>query len=69
MFSPQQLADDLLARGIHARAPASVDAIVATLGEEARPGDVILMMSNGSFGGLRPRLSALYRTRFGESLP
>jgi UDP-N-acetylmuramate: L-alanyl-gamma-D-glutamyl-meso-diaminopimelate ligase len=65
LFSPQQLAADLRARSIHARAPASTDAIAAILAEEARPGDVILLMSNGSFGGLRQKLSALYVDRYG----
>lgn len=67
VFSPQQLADDLVARNMHARAPATVDTIVALLAEEARPGDVILLMSNGNFGGLRQKLCTLYLDRYSES--
>jgi UDP-N-acetylmuramate: L-alanyl-gamma-D-glutamyl-meso-diaminopimelate ligase len=62
LFSPDQLAEDLVARGTPARAIAEVDAIAAALGAEAHPGDVILLMSNGSFGGLRDKLvTALHR--------
>jgi UDP-N-acetylmuramate: L-alanyl-gamma-D-glutamyl-meso-diaminopimelate ligase len=34
----------------------SPDAIVAALAKEARPGDVVLAMSNGAFGGLHDKL-------------
>jgi len=30
---------------------------------------VVLLMSNGSFGGLRQRLTALYTQRYGPSSP
>jgi UDP-N-acetylmuramate: L-alanyl-gamma-D-glutamyl-meso-diaminopimelate ligase len=56
LFSPQQLARDLNTRGIEARAFADVEVIVVALTRNARPGDVILLMSNGSFGGLREKL-------------
>ncbi|HXQ23277.1 MAG TPA: Mur ligase domain-containing protein [Candidatus Acidoferrales bacterium] len=56
LFSPAQLADDLRARGVEARAIADADAIRDTLAGEARSGDVILLMSNGSFDGLRGKL-------------
>jgi UDP-N-acetylmuramate: L-alanyl-gamma-D-glutamyl-meso-diaminopimelate ligase len=56
LFSPDQLAADLVARRLDARAVAEVETICAMLVEEARPGDVIALMSNGSFGGLRERL-------------
>jgi UDP-N-acetylmuramate: L-alanyl-gamma-D-glutamyl-meso-diaminopimelate ligase len=60
LFSPEQLAADLQARGIDARAIADADAIRDALVEDARAGDVILLMSNGSFGGLREKLVAAY---------
>jgi UDP-N-acetylmuramate: L-alanyl-gamma-D-glutamyl-meso-diaminopimelate ligase len=66
LFSPEQLAGDLVHRGIPARVPVNVDAIATVLAQEGRPDDVILMMSNGSFGGLRQKLSALYQSRFGQ---
>jgi UDP-N-acetylmuramate: L-alanyl-gamma-D-glutamyl-meso-diaminopimelate ligase len=61
LFSPEHLADDLVHRGGQARAIADVDAIAAALDADARPGDVILLMSNGSFGGLREKLVATLR--------
>jgi UDP-N-acetylmuramate: L-alanyl-gamma-D-glutamyl-meso-diaminopimelate ligase len=41
----------------------SVDALVAGLVEEAAPGDHILIMSNGGFGGLHDKLLAALRKR------
>jgi UDP-N-acetylmuramate: L-alanyl-gamma-D-glutamyl-meso-diaminopimelate ligase len=58
LFSPDELAADLRSRDIPARALADADAICAALVSEAQPGDVILLMSNGSFGGLRAKLVA-----------
>ena len=43
-------------RGIFATAHGSADEILEALVEECRPGDVVLVMSNGSFGGLIDRL-------------
>lgn len=57
-LSVRQLVDDLAAAGVEARAAASVDAIVDLVGAEARPGDVIVCMSNGGFGGIHGRLLA-----------
>jgi UDP-N-acetylmuramate: L-alanyl-gamma-D-glutamyl-meso-diaminopimelate ligase len=56
LFSPQQLVADLAVEKVAARVPGDADDIAALLAEEACPGDVILMMSNGSFGGLRAKL-------------
>lgn len=58
LFSPEQLAADLAARGTDAHAIADVETIRAMLVSEAGSGDVILLMSNGSFGGLREKLTA-----------
>jgi UDP-N-acetylmuramate: L-alanyl-gamma-D-glutamyl-meso-diaminopimelate ligase len=58
LFSPEQLAQDLNARGIEARAFPEIEVIVAALTRNAKPGDVIVLMSNGSFGGLREKLTA-----------
>jgi UDP-N-acetylmuramate: L-alanyl-gamma-D-glutamyl-meso-diaminopimelate ligase len=60
LFSPEQLVADLLARGTQAQAVAPVDEIAATLSREARSGDVILLMSNGSFGELRYKLVGVF---------
>ena len=49
-----KVVDALRAKGIDADASRDVDVIVRRVVSEARPGDVILVMSNGSFGGLIP---------------
>jgi UDP-N-acetylmuramate: L-alanyl-gamma-D-glutamyl-meso-diaminopimelate ligase len=46
------------ATGGVAEAPPDVDSLIARLVEEARQGDTILLMSNGSFGGIYDRLLA-----------
>jgi UDP-N-acetylmuramate: L-alanyl-gamma-D-glutamyl-meso-diaminopimelate ligase len=57
-FSAEELAGDLRARGVPADAIDGVDAIVERLAAEARPGDVVLIMSNGAFGGIWEKLLA-----------
>jgi len=57
LFSPDQLVADLQSRGGHARAIADVDEIATTLRSETAPGDVVVLMSNGNFGGLRRKLA------------
>jgi UDP-N-acetylmuramate: L-alanyl-gamma-D-glutamyl-meso-diaminopimelate ligase len=49
--------------GARAALAPGVDALVAALAEEARPGDHILVMSNGGFGGLHDKLLAALRRR------
>jgi UDP-N-acetylmuramate: L-alanyl-gamma-D-glutamyl-meso-diaminopimelate ligase len=49
---------DLRARGVDACAEAEVDRLVHAVADGARPGDVILVMSNGAFGGFVDRLLA-----------
>jgi UDP-N-acetylmuramate: L-alanyl-gamma-D-glutamyl-meso-diaminopimelate ligase len=49
-----KVVDALRAKGIDADASRAVDVIVHRVVSDARPGDVILVMSNGSFGGLIP---------------
>jgi UDP-N-acetylmuramate: L-alanyl-gamma-D-glutamyl-meso-diaminopimelate ligase len=41
-----------------ARTIGDLDALVAAVEAEARPGDRILVMSNGGFGGVHERLLA-----------
>jgi UDP-N-acetylmuramate: L-alanyl-gamma-D-glutamyl-meso-diaminopimelate ligase len=50
-FSAEELARDLQARGLSARAIDGVGAIVDWLDLQLAPGDVVLAMSNGAFGG------------------
>lgn len=63
VFSPDQLVDDLAARGVSARSPGDAGAIAATLARECRRGDVVLIMSNGGFGGLRGKLETVLAAR------
>jgi len=48
----ERIAADLRARGIEAAALDGVPAIVDHITTNARSGDVVLVMSNGDFGGL-----------------
>ena len=50
------LSDVAQATGVPARVSGSVEAIVDEVVHEARPGDHILVMSNGGFGGIHERL-------------
>jgi UDP-N-acetylmuramate: L-alanyl-gamma-D-glutamyl-meso-diaminopimelate ligase len=56
-----QLVADLRARGLEADAEREVSALVDMVAQGARPGDVILVMSNGSFGGFHDALIARLR--------
>jgi UDP-N-acetylmuramate: L-alanyl-gamma-D-glutamyl-meso-diaminopimelate ligase len=56
LFSSAQLVADLQRRGRAARCMPTSDDIAATVAREAAPGDVVVMMSNGDFGGLRRKL-------------
>lgn len=51
-LSSDRLVADLKARGKRARHIADVPEIIATIVAEHRPGDVVLLMSNGGFGGI-----------------
>ncbi|MGB6307238.1 MAG: UDP-N-acetylmuramate:L-alanyl-gamma-D-glutamyl-meso-diaminopimelate ligase [Steroidobacteraceae bacterium] len=49
--------------GERARLAADVDSLVRGLVEDSRPGDHVLVMSNGGFGGLHDKLLAALRAR------
>ena len=51
-----QLVDDLQGRGQQARHIPDIDAIVDTIVREHTPGDVVVLMSNGGFGGIHQKL-------------
>jgi UDP-N-acetylmuramate: L-alanyl-gamma-D-glutamyl-meso-diaminopimelate ligase len=55
-FDPERLAADLSTRGIAARSIPEVEDIVETIASEAAEGDVVLIMSNGAFGGIYGKL-------------
>jgi UDP-N-acetylmuramate: L-alanyl-gamma-D-glutamyl-meso-diaminopimelate ligase len=56
MFSPEQLVDDLRAAGTNADVGANAAAISELVSGQVVAGDVVVLMSNGDFGGLRARL-------------
>jgi UDP-N-acetylmuramate: L-alanyl-gamma-D-glutamyl-meso-diaminopimelate ligase len=55
-LSPEQLVADLEASGQHARYVPEVDDIVRTIVAERKDGDVVVLMSNGGFGGIHRKL-------------
>jgi UDP-N-acetylmuramate: L-alanyl-gamma-D-glutamyl-meso-diaminopimelate ligase len=55
-LSAEQLVADLQAAGHRARHVLEVDDIVATIAAEGRSGDVVVLMSNGGFGGIHQKL-------------
>ena len=55
-LSPQRLVADLQARGQRARYIPEVNDIVRTIAAERRSGDVVVLMSNGSFGAIHQKL-------------
>jgi len=62
-ISPAQMLERLRARGRQAQYIATPDDIVASLTPGLRSGDVIVIMSNGSFGGIHDKmLEALRET-------
>ena len=55
-LSGEQLVDDLVRRGTQARYIPAVEDIIATLVADHRPGDIVVLMSNGGFGGIHQAL-------------
>ena len=55
-FSADELCEALRARGVPATVQSEVDEIVSALVADQRPGDVVLVMSNGAFGGIWEKL-------------
>ena len=55
-LDPAQLVGSLRAHGVEADYEPAVDGIVRRVVRGARPGDVVLVMSNGGFGGIHERL-------------
>ncbi len=62
-FSPEKLAADLRGMGVNARMIEHVDDILRALEAELVPGDILLIMSNGSFGGIHQRIIEALRAR------
>jgi UDP-N-acetylmuramate: L-alanyl-gamma-D-glutamyl-meso-diaminopimelate ligase len=57
-LSGEQLVEDLRASGKSARYVADNDAIIHAIVSERRAGDVVVLMSNGGFGGIHGKLVA-----------
>ena len=55
-LSIPQLVRDLRAQGLSAREADSIDDIVEGIAKEHRPGDLVVLMSNGGFGGIHQKL-------------
>ena len=55
-LSESQLVDDLTSRGVSARHLPTVGAIVEAVARESRSGDLVVVMSNGGFGGIHRQL-------------
>jgi UDP-N-acetylmuramate: L-alanyl-gamma-D-glutamyl-meso-diaminopimelate ligase len=64
-LSSERIASDLRRRGRAAESHASPDLIAEELAEQCRAGDVVLVMSNGDFGGLVLKLLGRLRERHG----
>ncbi len=55
-LDPTKLVTDLVAKGKSARIGTSIDDMVHIVAQESRGKDVICLMSNGSFGGIYPKM-------------
>ncbi|MCE9673808.1 UDP-N-acetylmuramate:L-alanyl-gamma-D-glutamyl-meso-diaminopimelate ligase [Myxococcus stipitatus] len=62
-----RLVRDLQAQGIAAEGSTDVQALVDLVSRESRPGDVLLVMSNGAFGGFIDKLLVALKARAGET--
>jgi UDP-N-acetylmuramate: L-alanyl-gamma-D-glutamyl-meso-diaminopimelate ligase len=54
---------DLHARGQSARQAESIDDIVSGIVDAHRSGDLVVLMSNGGFGGIHQKLLAALRAK------
>ncbi|MCP3065407.1 UDP-N-acetylmuramate:L-alanyl-gamma-D-glutamyl-meso-diaminopimelate ligase [Myxococcus sp. K38C18041901] len=62
----RKLVADLQAQGLAAEGSTDVQAMVDLVARESQPGDILLVMSNGAFGGFIEKLLATLKVRFGE---
>jgi len=65
-LDPERLVRDIARRGTPARFLDDVETIVAWVAEHALPGDVVVVMSNGGFGGLHGMLLEALSSRVGR---
>jgi UDP-N-acetylmuramate: L-alanyl-gamma-D-glutamyl-meso-diaminopimelate ligase len=64
-LSPEQIANSLLERGRPAKAFESADEIAEYLADNAKTGDVVMVLSNGSFDGLSGKLLEKFKSLAG----
>jgi UDP-N-acetylmuramate: L-alanyl-gamma-D-glutamyl-meso-diaminopimelate ligase len=57
-LDPDKLGADINLHGGSGRCMPDLESIVATVKEQARPGDVVAVLSNGGFGGIHSKLLA-----------
>jgi UDP-N-acetylmuramate: L-alanyl-gamma-D-glutamyl-meso-diaminopimelate ligase len=55
-LSPQEVVDAVRAAGKDARFIPDVEQIVSAVARDARPGDLVIVMSNGGFENIHQRL-------------
>jgi UDP-N-acetylmuramate: L-alanyl-gamma-D-glutamyl-meso-diaminopimelate ligase len=65
-MDPRELADQIAVDGTPAEHEPDVEAIVRTVVADARVGDVLLVMSNGGFGGIHEKLLEALEGREGR---
>ena len=63
-LSTDQLVQDLRQRNVETLHISGVENIVGYLAERVGPGDVVLIMSNGGFGGIHEKLLSALKQRF-----
>jgi UDP-N-acetylmuramate: L-alanyl-gamma-D-glutamyl-meso-diaminopimelate ligase len=66
---PEQVAERLVEHGVSAMVCLDADAIVTSLTEHLKPGDVVAIMSNGGFGGIYEKLPRALAARVGVGVP
>jgi UDP-N-acetylmuramate: L-alanyl-gamma-D-glutamyl-meso-diaminopimelate ligase len=59
-IAPEKMIEGLRERGLEADFIPSIERIVSHLAEHMRENDVVVIMSNGSFGGLHDKLIASF---------
>jgi UDP-N-acetylmuramate: L-alanyl-gamma-D-glutamyl-meso-diaminopimelate ligase len=65
-FDGEEVASELRRRGLAAEHVPEVDEIVELVVQEAKEGDVLMIFSNGAFGGLHAKLLARLAAREGR---
>ncbi len=65
-FSPDQLVQDLRGHNVEACHISGVGNIITYLKTYLQPGDIVLIMSNGGFGGIHAKLLKALRQKFGD---